>query len=128
MDFSQGDVLGMAASASRSHVFPAAVVAVLKSHSGAEGAVDGSTGLAWVFSKKDLLVWMYDEGQDAEVHKRTLPYTPSRRHFVSFALHKVRVLRLRKHALSVLHILLRHESTLDVTRFPLPGPITVLIW
>lgn len=90
MDFSQGDGFGMAASASQSHAFPAAVAAVLKSHSGAEGAVDGGTGLAWVFSKKELLVWMYDEGPDAEVHNRTLPYTSSRRHFVSFALHEVR--------------------------------------
>ncbi len=88
-----GDIgdLGMAASSSRSHAFPAAVAAVLKSHGGAEGAVDGSSGLAWVFSKKDLFVWMFDEGSDAEVHKRTLPYTSSRRHFVSFALHEVSV-------------------------------------
>lgn len=82
--------LGMASSASHTHAFPSAVAAVLKSHSGAEGSVDGATGLAWVFSKKDLYVWMYDEGRDAEVHVRTLPYSSTRRHFVSMALHEVR--------------------------------------
>ncbi|BDA43944.1 Nuclear pore complex protein NUP133 [Coccomyxa sp. Obi] len=78
----------MASSASQTHAFPPAVAAVLKSHSGAEGSVDGATGLAWVFSKKDLYVWMYDEGRDAEVHVRTLPYSSTRRHFVSMALHE----------------------------------------
>lgn len=82
--------LDMAASANQSHALPPAVAAVLKSHSGAEGSVDGATGLGWVFSKKDLYVWMYDEGRDAEVHVRTLPYSSTRRHFVSTALHEVR--------------------------------------
>ena len=90
MDNDKGTLLGMASSASQTHALPPAVAVVLKSHRGAEGCVDGATGLAWVFSKKDLFVWMYDEGRDAEVHVRTLPYSSTRRHFVSMVLHEVR--------------------------------------
>lgn len=85
----------MAAFSSQAYALPAFVAAALKSHSGAEGAVDGSTGLAWLFSKKDLLVWRYDEGAAAEVHMRTLPYTSSRRHVVAIAIDQVHAQRQR---------------------------------
>ena len=72
------------------HDVPPTVAALLKSHGSAEGAVDGATGLAWLFSKKDLHVWRYADGPAAIVSTRTLPYPSSRRHFVSLVAAEVR--------------------------------------
>ena len=79
------------------HAFPLSVAALLKSHASAEGAVDGATGLAWAFSRKELHVWRYTDGPAAIVFTRTLPYPSSRRHFVSLVAAEVRVWRPTAH-------------------------------
>jgi hypothetical protein len=75
---------------SKIYAFPEAVASLLKSNAGAEGGLDGSSGLAWAFSRKELLIWMYDEAEAASMHTRSLPYTSDKKHFVSIALHKVK--------------------------------------
>ena len=76
--------------ASHAHAFPPAVAALLKAHSSAEASVDAATGLAWAFSRRELLVWRWSEGRSAAVVTRTLPYLSSRHHFVALIGHEVR--------------------------------------
>lgn len=78
-----------AVTSSKVYDFPDAVRRVLRSNSTAEGGLIGSSGLAWVFSRKELLLWMYDEGSAARVHVQSLPYPSDKKHFVSLAIHEV---------------------------------------
>ena len=66
--------------------------------------MDGASGLAWAFSRKELHVWRYADGAEAIVSTRTLPYPSSRRHLVSLVAAEVRRMLVTMRPSSTYHM------------------------